>query len=520
MSTTGPLQGKKVTLTGAIPGMSRDEFKQKVLDAGGEYVLALDDGLDAMVLGDGAVPARVEKARALGARVEPWQAFLAALTQDAATDVPLATSADTIVGAALQLEEHSVRVLDVTLPRNPRPGPLAPSLASFAHYTLDAGTLSMLRFLSIAVTLRHPCLLEGETATSKTSAILFLAALTGQQVVRINLNGQTDTSELVGRYVPNEQSMSLPTEALRQHFDILESETRRILRQANEERRPLTDVEAQQVAANERMQPPSWRFEEGLIPKAMRHGWWVILDEMNLSEPQVLERLNSVLERDPGLVLTEGSGLRFGRGGDVEVHPEFRLFATMNPAEYQGRAVLSPAFKDRWTATWQAESPGELEYRQFLERVVFGAQPKVTLEGLTYASDERSESGDQQLADVPGMAAFLARVATLHAGMVEISLSKDGRAAALGSSRRERYVFSRRSLLAVLDTLRDLRLWDSAARREVGVREAPEWIAREAIERAYVSRVRGADDRARVVSLLRSLGLSRDNWLFRFDAAE
>ena len=35
----------------------------------------------------------------------------------------------------------------------------------------------------------------------------------------------------------------------------------------------------------------------------MKNGWWVLLDEVNLAEPQILERINSVLETDPGLAL-------------------------------------------------------------------------------------------------------------------------------------------------------------------------------------------------------------------------
>ena len=58
---------------------------------------------------------------------------------------------------------------------------------------------------TVAVGVRHglPVALEGETAASKTRAILWVAGLIGQPVVRLNLHGQSDTGELIGRYVPN-----------------------------------------------------------------------------------------------------------------------------------------------------------------------------------------------------------------------------------------------------------------------------------------------------------------------------
>ena len=78
-----------------------------------------------------------------------------------------------------------------------------------------------------AVALREPCLLEGVTSTSKTSSILYLAALLNQPVVRLNLNGQTDTGELVGRFVPEHRIDDLPLdpEEMRDASELLEIET-------------------------------------------------------------------------------------------------------------------------------------------------------------------------------------------------------------------------------------------------------------------------------------------------------
>ncbi len=521
------LSGKTVALTGALSGFTRAEFKTAVANSGASYKATLDDDVDLLVVGERPLSNRVEQAGRYGIEVvteEDWVAMLQGRVSTAAGDggddgeVPLARESleDAPVSVAFLDGQDAVRVLDIAVTRKPA-GPLTPSLDRFDHYCLDGRTSEMLRFVARAVRLRQPCLLEGGTATSKTSAIQYLAALTGHQVVRINLNGQTDTSELVGRYVPNDEEMSVEASDLLDHLDLLEDETQRILKDASQNERELTGVERQQIAANERMVRPQWKFMEGLIPRAMREGWWVILDEVNLAEPQVLERLNSVLERTPMLVLTEGSGTRFGPSGDVKVHEDFRIFATMNPAEYQGRSVLSPAYKDRWVATWQAMSPGEVEYRQMLDRVVFGTQPDIEANGLYYTGADDGKALYPHLAKVPGIGEFLSRLAALHAGLVRMATPADGKPASLGATRRERYVFSRRGLLGVLDGLALLTLCEPTSGQPLDVASSPEALAMDAIERTYLDKIRGDDDRGRVVQLLRSLGLHRSNWLHKFE---
>jgi MoxR-like ATPase len=250
----------------------------------------------------------------------------------------------------VELAADRLRLGSVMLPRRVGPRePLAPDPADFVHFCLDGLTASTLEHIATSVLLREPCLLEGETSTSKTSSILYLASLLNQPVARLNLNGQTDTGELVGRFVPQNLQNELPLSRteLQQEMEWLEPETRMILERARQANRPLTRVEVQQIMANERMASLPWRWQDGLVVQAMRSGWWVVLDEVNLGEPQILERLNSVLESNPTLVLTENDNSVLGPGGTA-VHPDFRIFATMNPAEYSGRSVLSPAYRDRW----------------------------------------------------------------------------------------------------------------------------------------------------------------------------
>ena len=150
---------------------------------------------------------------------------------------------------------------------------------------------------------------------------------------------------------------------------------------------------------------------------ALKRGWWVLLDEVNLAEPQILERLNSVLERDPMLVLTEHDHSAFGPGGRP-VHADFRVFAPMNPAEYSGRSVLSPAYRDRWRAHRFIPRPGEAEYRAMLDFLVFGRQPEVTVLGRTYPGSQHP-APLAALASWPAIRTLLPALASFHVGAGE-----------------------------------------------------------------------------------------------------
>jgi MoxR-like ATPase len=460
----------RVALSGRVDGLGRAGFRELVHRHGHTYASSLEEGVDLLVVGEEPLASKVARARALDIEVVSVQAFREQLGQGAARpEAPVHTEAAEASLPSIERQAERVRILDLWLPRravlDDDSAARVPTVDELAHYTLDAPTLRQLRFVARAVRLRHPCLLEGDTATSKTSAVRFVAALLGQPVVRVNLDGQTDATELVGRYVPDGDG---------------------------------------------------WRFQEGPVPLAMRHGWWLVLDEVNLAEPAVLERLNPVLERVPSLLLSEGDGTRFGPGG-VPVHESFRVFATMNPAEYQGRSVLSPAWRDRFVATYQARAPGELELRQLLEWLVFARQPEVEVDGAAWLAPEALvEAPFASLQGVAGMGTLLSRVAALHAAAGAMADAARGQGAALGAQRRERYVFTRRGLLAFLDALATLRLVDPHSGREQGLAEAPTRVVLDALEQVYVEPLAGDEDRGRMRQLLRSLGLSRDQWVDPF----
>uniref|UniRef100_A0A3Q3ARQ7 Midasin n=1 Tax=Kryptolebias marmoratus TaxID=37003 RepID=A0A3Q3ARQ7_KRYMA len=174
-------------------------------------------------------------------------------------------------------------------------------------YILTASVKLNLRDLARVVSAGiHPVLIQGETSVGKTSLICWLAAASGNQCVRINNHEHTDIQEYIGCY-------------------------------SSDDRGKLV-------------------FKEGVLIDAMRKGYWIILDELNLAPTDVLEALNRLLDDNRELFVTETQEV-------IKAHPRFMLFATQNPPGlYGGRKVLSRAFRNRFVELHFDELPsGELE---------------------------------------------------------------------------------------------------------------------------------------------------------------
>lgn len=156
-------------------------------------------------------------------------------------------------------------------------------------------------------TRRFPVLLQGPTSAGKTSMIEYLAKISGNKFVRINNHEHTDLQEYLGSYVSADDG--------------------------------------------------TLRYQEGILVEALRHGYWIVLDELNLAPSDVLEALNRLLDDNRELFIPETQEV-------VHPHPNFMLFATQNPAGlYGGRKVLSRAFRNRFLELHFDDIPeDELEF--------------------------------------------------------------------------------------------------------------------------------------------------------------
>jgi midasin len=161
-------------------------------------------------------------------------------------------------------------------------------------------------------------------------------------------------------------------------------------------RRFAADVDAAERASAAAEGGFAFAFVEGALVKALKHGWWLLLDEINLAPPEVLERIAGILEAhapaasaaagdssagplsDPAAAADASTGLLLVERGDVCVvprHPGFRLVAAMNPATDAGKRDLPPQLRSRFTEFWVGEPRSREDLGQLVGGYLAGAAP-------------------------------------------------------------------------------------------------------------------------------------------------
>eukprot|EP00882_Tetradesmus_deserticola_P008051 GHRQ01008480.1.p1 GENE.GHRQ01008480.1~~GHRQ01008480.1.p1 ORF type:complete len:510 (+),score=225.95 GHRQ01008480.1:1216-2745(+) len=157
-------------------------------------------------------------------------------------------------------------------------------------------------------------------------------------------------------------------------------------------RRFAADVDAAERASAAAEGGFAFAFVEGALVKALKHGWWLLLDEINLAPPEVLERIAGILEAhapaaaassagavsDPATAADASTGLLLVERGDVCVvpqHPGFRLVAAMNPATDAGKRDLPPQLRSRFTEFWVGEPRSRQDLAQLVGGYLAGAAP-------------------------------------------------------------------------------------------------------------------------------------------------
>ena len=269
-------------------------------------------------------------------------------------------------------------------------------------FFLTPSASKLLEFITVAVQgnkQKHaePVLLVGETGVGKTSAVQHLAGLVGRKLITVNLNQQTESSDLLGGYKPVDIEHFI--KPVRAKFENLFAETfsshdnakfmshlSMCYRNQRWEDLLKLMVHATRNAhnkcqeGNSSTQIEKWdnlqkrldrllknvtklksdsdvgslgnkllfSFVNGVLAEAAKRGDWILLDEINMAEADVLECLSEVMNTETdSFVVSSSTGDT--QDDVISKSPNFRVFACMNPATDVGKKQLPDGLRNRFT---------------------------------------------------------------------------------------------------------------------------------------------------------------------------
>lgn len=270
-------------------------------------------------------------------------------------------------------------------------------------YSFTRPTVVLLEKIMCCVKLKEPVLLVGETGTGKTSCVQYLANTIGQKMVVINMNQQSDSADLLGGFKPVDLKFIIGP--VYKYFndvfyDFFEIEPNRrylnnikycfnnhkwcdLVRLMNKSAQAAISRLKKLLTEYKTIKTPSlvetekhikdtmffqkwskvgdklqkielelkqkttlaFAFIEGSLVKAVENGHWVLLDEINLANAETLECLSGLLEGDQGSLCL----LERGDKTPINRHPNFTLFACMNPSTDVGKKDLPAGLRNRFT---------------------------------------------------------------------------------------------------------------------------------------------------------------------------
>jgi len=249
-----------------------------------------------------------------------------------------------------------------------------------SFFVNDAYSLELQQKVAIPLGLGQNLLIEGGTAIGKTTTIAKMCAELGYELHYVNLNGQTDVENLMGRYIPNI--------------------------------RRKTKID------------PEYQFSDGSVTKGLRQEEGkiklILLDEVNATNPGTLKRLNEVLnavEQGGTVVLTEDAAEQ------IRVSKETtKVVALMNPSGqgYLGVNPLSKELINRFVYLKEAnELPREsFGFRRKAKRGIGAKTAEMPDSAFIHTSEVILSM--EQYNEIPGIEEIEAKFEEFHFGAKEL----------------------------------------------------------------------------------------------------
>ena len=227
--------------------------------------------------------------------------------------------------------------------------------------------LPELETLMMCVKKNIPCILSSPSGFGKTVLLEHVAALSGNSLVVFPMNADIDTMDLVGGFEQADplREINATFVSLRENLQqsimtsmptLVNEEALELLHLLESFDGDMSDINTINVAIEAlaaripadspvgkvltsalailsgplTLANPRFEWLDGVIVRALQTGQWLVLDNANMCNASVLDRLNSLLEPNGFLSINE----HCEPGGEpriVRPHPKFRIFLTVDP---------------------------------------------------------------------------------------------------------------------------------------------------------------------------------------------
>ena len=229
---------------------------------------------------------------------------------------------------------------------------------------------------SLITALSHawPVVLVGSSGAGKTQLVRSLAAASGAKLLEVSMNAEIDTVDLLGGYEQyderreiehiKDQAARLSEQRIKQALSMDSShnilpylELHRICQLPTLDPKTLLSAlqemeilesrnnlarRLQVIAEQNQVEQTRFVWNDGVLVDAVQEGSWLVLDNANLCNASVLDRLNSLLEPNGHLIISEQHNAD-GGVRSIKPHPAFRVILTMDPRYGE----LSKAMRNR-----------------------------------------------------------------------------------------------------------------------------------------------------------------------------
>jgi len=110
-------------------------------------------------------------------------------------------------------------------------------------------------------------------------------------------------------------------------------------------------IRADELLGHYELKEGTSKWVDGIIPKAVRSGGILHIDEANVIEPAILMRLDELLDNKRQLNMEDLNG------EIIKAHPDLFIVLTMNPPTYEGVKDLPDPIKSRLTKRYIMDYP-------------------------------------------------------------------------------------------------------------------------------------------------------------------